>query len=221
MNSKIVFMALKNKNTREVIIAVIFCIFFLIFLPIAYFFVNNPVALGIKTVQNAIGGSVDVNVKPIKANMTQQQFFTNVSAEAIKTQKNGGPFASITLAQAMLESGTGSSGLTTKANNLFGIKAFSWTGKTIEMMTKEHLQGIDVSILAPFRAYDNWNESIKDHTTFLMQNSTYTKNGVFTSKTYQEQAQALQNAGYATDPNYAKSLVTLIKQYNLDKYDGM
>lgn len=221
MNSRIVFMALKNEKTREIIIAIILSVFFLIFLPIAYFFVNNPVVLGITAVQNAIGGDDAVNIKPLKANMTQQQFFTNVSAGAIETHKNGGPFASITLAQAMLESGTGSSGLTTKANNLFGIKAYSWTGKTIQMMTSEHLQGMDINVSAPFRAYDNWNESIKDHTIFLMQNSTYAEHGVFTSKTYQEQAQSLQNAGYATDPNYARSLVTLIKQYNLDRYDGM
>ena len=221
MNLRLLYMALKNEKTRNIIIAITLSVFFLIFIPIAYFFVNNPVVLGITAVQNVIGGSNDVNVKPLKANMTQQEFFTNVSAGAIETHKKGGIFASITLAQAMLESGTGSSGLTTKANNLFGIKAYSWTGKTIQMTTKEYLQGMEVSILAPFRAYDNWNQSIEDHTNFLMQNSTYVEHGVFTSKTYQEQAQALQSAGYATDPNYAKSLITLIKQYNLDKYDGV
>ena len=221
MNPRMIFMVLKNDNTREIIIAIIVSVFFLIFIPISYFFVNNPVVLGITAVQNAIGGGDNVNVKSIKANMTQQQFFTSVSAGAIETHKKSGVFASITLAQAMLESETGSSGLTTKANNLFGIKAYGWTGKTVQMMTKEYLQGLDVSILAPFRAYDSWNESIDDHANFLTQNSTYTQNGVFTSKTYQEQAQALQNAGYATDKNYAKLLVTLIKEYNLNKYDAM
>jgi stage II sporulation protein P len=221
MNPRIMFMTLKNENIREIIIAIIFSVFFLIFIPISYFFINNPLVLGITSAKNIIGSVDNINVKPIKANMTQQQFFKSVSAQAIVTHKRSGVFASITLAQAMLESGTGSSGLTRKANNLFGIKAFAWTGKTVQMMTTEYLQGMDVSILAPFRAYDNWNESIDDHTNFLMQNSTYTENGVFTSKTYQEQAQALQNAGYATDPNYAKLLVTLIKEYNLDKYDVM
>ena len=220
MNPRIIFMALKNEKTREITIAIIVSIFFFIFIPISYFFINNPLVLGITVVKNVIGGD-NVNVQSIKANMTQQQFFKSISAEAIITHKKSGVFASITLAQAMLESGTGSSGLTTKANNLFGIKAFNWTGKTIQMVTTEYLQGMDVSILAPFRAYDNWNESIDDHSNFLMQNSTYAESGVFTSKTYQDQAQALQNAGYATDPNYAKSLVTLIKEYNLNKYDAM
>ncbi|HEY8889330.1 MAG TPA: glycoside hydrolase family 73 protein [Clostridium sp.] len=219
MNSRIIyiiFKGLKNEKTRGVIISISLSFFFLIFIPIAYFYINNPVVLGITAVKNAIDGS---NVQLIKANMTQQQFFNNVSGGAIKTYKKDGIFASITLAQAMLESGTGSSGLTSKANNLFGVKAYDWTGKTVQMMTKEHVQGIDIYVLAPFRAYDNWNDSIEDHADFLIQNSTYTQNGVFTSKTYAEQAQALQNAGYATDPNYAISLVILIKQYNLDKYD--
>ena len=212
-----IFKALKNEKTRGIIIAIILSIFFLIFIPIMYFFENNPVALGVTAAKDGNYGNVDV--RSIKPNISQQQFFNNISSVAIKTYKKNGIFASITLAQAMLESGTGSSSLTVKANNLFGVKAYNWIGKTIQMMTKEHVQGIDVYVVAAFRAYENWNESIEDHANFLMQNGTYTEHGVFTSETYQEQAQALQNAGYATDPNYARTLVILIKQYNLDKYD--
>jgi len=221
MNPRIIytiFKSLKNEKTRDIIIAISLSFFFLIFIPIAYFFENDPVTLGITAVKNGIHGNL--NITPRKPNLSQQQFFNNISVGAIQTYKKNGIFASITLAQAMLESGTGSSGLTSKANNLFGIKAYNWTGKTVQMITKENVQGIEVYVLAPFRAYDNWNESIQDHADFLMQNSTYTENGVFTSKTYVEQAQALQNAGYATDPNYANTLIILIKQYNLDKYDG-
>lgn len=219
MNPRIIytiFKALKNEKTRNLIITICLSLFFLIFIPIAYFYINNPIVLGIEGIKNVVG---DVNVTAKKTNITQQQFFKNVSVGAMETYKKDGIFASITLAQAMIESGTGSSGLTSKANNLFGIKAYNWTGKTIDMMTKEHVQGIDIYILAPFRAYDNWNESIQDHADFLMQNRIYTEHGVFTSRTYEEQAQALQNAGYATDPNYATSLVILIKQYSLYKYD--
>ena len=121
----------------------------------------------------------------------------------------------------MFESGIGSSVLTIKSNNLFGIKDYGWTGKIIQIRTEEYLHGGYINILAPFRVYVNWNESIEDHANFLIQNSTYKNHGVFISKTYQEQAQALQNAGYATDPNYAKSLVTLIKEYSLNKYDAI
>ena len=220
MNPRIifaVFKALKNEKTRGIIIVISLSIFFLIFIPIVYFLENDPVSLGITAVKNSIGNYL--NVQPIKPNISQQEFFNNISAGAIETYKENGIFASITLAQALLESGTGSSGLTLKANNLFGVKSYNWTGNTIQMMTKEHVQGIDIYVLAAFRAYDDWNESIKDHANFLVHNRTYTEHGVFTAVTYEEQAQALQNAGYATDPNYATSLVILIKQYNLDKYD--
>lgn len=215
-----IFKTLKNEKTRNIIIVIILSLFFFIFIPISYFFINNPATLGINAVKNALGSNDNVNVNRVKVNMTEQQFFTTVSTGAIATYKKDGVFASITLAQAMIESGTGSSGLTFKANNLFGIKAYNWTGSTIQMLTKEHVQGIDIEVLAPFRVYQNWNQSIEDHAQFLMQNSTYVQHGVFTAKTYQQQAQALQNAGYATNPNYATLLVTLIKEYNLDKYDS-
>ncbi|MCB2295893.1 glucosaminidase domain-containing protein [Clostridium algoriphilum] len=219
MNPRIayrIFKALSDEKTRGRIVTIGVALFFLVFIPIAYFYVNNPVTLGINEVKNVVG---NVNVKSVKANLTEEQFFKNVSVGAMESYKKDGIFASITLAQAKLESGTGSSGLTTKANNLFGIKAYNWLGNTIQMMTKENAQGIIIEVLAPFRAYNNWDESIQDHTSFLLQNARYSQYGVFTSKTYAEQAQALQNAGYATDSNYARLLVTTIKQYGLDKYD--
>jgi|GEM_PF-1643187 len=220
MNPRIIyaiFKALKDEKTRGVIITIILSFFFLIFIPIVYFLENDPVSLGITAVKNGIGDYV--NVQPIEPNISQQEFFNNISAGAIETYKTNGIFASITLAQALLESGTGSSGLTLKANNLFGVKSYNWTGNTIQMMTKEHVQGIDIYVLAAFRAYNNWNESVIDHANFLINNARYKEHGVFTAGTYEEQAQALQDAGYATDPNYARSLVILIKQYSLDKYD--
>ena len=207
MNPKIayqIFKALRDKETREKIIIISVAFFFFIFIPIAYLYENNPVALGIKAVKNVTGAIEDFDVKSIKANFTEEEFFKNVSGGAMKGYKNNGIFASITLAQAKLESGTGGSGLTSKANNLFGIKAYNWAGKSVGMNTKEQVQGITITVLAPFRAYNNWEESIQDHTNFLTQNKRYAEYGVFTAKTYSEQAQALQNAGYATDSNYAR-----------------
>lgn len=208
-----VYKTLSDKKTRERIITIIVALFFFLFIPIAYFVINNPVALGMK----AIFG--DINVKPIKANLSQAQFFKKVSVGAMEGYKNSNIFASVTMAQAMLESGTGSSGLTTSANNLFGIKAYNWVGKTTTMMTNEQIQGVVITISAPFRAYNSWEESIQDHTNFLTSNKRYAQFGVLTAKTYSQQAQALQSAGYATDANYAKLLVTIIKEYNLNKYD--
>lgn len=211
-----VYKVLSDKKTRERIITITVALFFFLFIPIAYFVINNPVALGMKAIQNVIGSIGDINLKP---NFTEKEFFKKVSVGAMKGYKSSNVFASITMAQAMLESGTGSSSLTTSANNLFGIKAYNWAGKTTTMMTNEQTQGVVITISAPFRAYNSWEESIQDHTSFLTSNKRYAQFGVLTAKTYSQQAQALQNAGYATDVNYAKSLVTIIKEYNLNKYD--
>ena len=89
------------------------------------------------------------------------------------------------------------------------------------MQTEEHNDGTNVVTMGTFRSYNNWGESIEDHTNFLLENSTYKRHGVFKATNYTDQAKALQASGYATDPNYAKELVTLIKEYNLDKYDNV
>lgn len=148
------------------------------------------------------------------------EFINKVKNGAIETYKEYGVYPSISIAQAILESGYGGSGLTDKANNLFGIKADSgWNGAYVTMETSEYYGGIRVTVLAKFRAYNSWDESIEDHGLFLKENSRYTNNGVFSAKSYIEQAFALKKAGYATGPEYAYSLINIIQQYNLSEYD--
>lgn len=155
------------------------------------------------------------------AKITSQEFIDKVSPEAIVTYKKDKVFPSITIAQSILESGWGKTKLSTKANNLFGIKADSgWKGPYVTMETTEYTPaGQKIEIEANFRAYSNWQGSIDDHGEFLVVNSVYKDNGVFTAKDYIEQAYALKKAGYATDPNYAVSLIELINKYGLTKYD--
>lgn len=164
------------------------------------------------------GGSGNITVPPITANT--QQFIDAIKDGAQKTYKEYGVFSSISLAQGILESGSGSSSLSRKYNNLFGIKADrSWTGQTVSLPTKETYGGVTVTITAAFRVYNNWADSIEDHGKFLKENSTYSEHGVFTANDYVGQANALQAAGYATDPNYAAQLIGIIKEYKLDQYD--
>ena len=153
--------------------------------------------------------------------LNDEQFIATVAPAAQDTYKKDKIFPSVTLAQAMLESGEGTSSLTKQANNLFGIKAFSWPGKTINMPTRENYNGKNVVIMGKFRAYNNWGESIEDHGNFLVSNSIYAKHGVFSATNYATQARALQSAGYATDPNYANELIGLIEEYGLNKYDNV
>lgn len=151
---------------------------------------------------------------------TQQAFIDAVAPIAQETYKEYGVFPSITLAQAILESAWGKSGLSIQANNLFGIKADpSWQGEILELPTQEHVNGGIITIIARWRVYETWQGSIKDHGQFLKENSRYTEAGVFNSKSYIEQANTLQMAGYATDPSYAILLCNLIESYGLQKYD--
>lgn len=135
---------------------------------------------------------------------------------AIATQQQYGVPASITLGQIMLESGGkyegGLSTLAYKYNNLFGMtKGSSWSGETIYMTNSNGTDG------QTYRVYSSVTESIIDHGKVLT-NDRYTK---YTSNAsnYEEYAKGIQQGGYATDPNYANKLISVIKSNNLDRYD--
>lgn len=123
---------------------------------------------------------------------------------------------SITVAQAILESGWGSSTLSTKAHNLFGIKG-SYNGNSVIMSTAEYINGSYVYVNASFRAYANNNESVEDHGAFLNENSRYSN--LLGDTSYTSVAYKLKADGYATAPTYATSLINLIQTYGLDRLD--
>lgn len=153
------------------------------------------------------------------SDISNSDFLKQIKDGAIKTQKEYGVYASISIAQAIIESGWGKSMLAEKYNNLFGIKAYNWSGPSAMMPTSEDENGTHIKITAPFRVYSSWADSIEDHGKFLVQNSVYKNAGVFSSKDYIEQAFALKKAGYATESNYAIMLINCINQYNLNQYD--
>lgn len=126
-----------------------------------------------------------------------------------------GVFASITMAQAMIESGWACKDI---ENNLFGIKCNGYsTCKTVT--THEEVNGKTITIDAPFRTYSSIGSSINDHSKFLLDNKMYTSAGVFSASNYKEQAYALKKAGYATSSSYANTLINQIEAYHLDRYD--
>lgn len=149
----------------------------------------------------------------------EKEFVDKVSAGAIKSWEKYHVLPSITIAQAILESGWGKSGLAKNGNNLFGIKAFSsWTGPYVEMATKEYdSSGAAYFIIAKFRAYNCWDDSVEDHSKILLQSNFA---GVIAANDYKEAAQALSRGGYATDPNYPELITSIIEQYNLNQYDN-
>ncbi len=126
--------------------------------------------------------------------------------------------ASVTIAQAILESAWGSSGLTRDAFNLFGIKADkSWHGNVIMKSTAEYVDGKKITVQAQFRRYDSLSESISDHALFLKQNKRYAS--AFICENGCDFANEMAKNGYATDPKYSELLISIITQHNLTKYD--
>lgn len=149
----------------------------------------------------------------------EKEFVNKISIKAIEAYKKYHILPSITIAQAIIESGWGKSGLTKKANNLFGIKAFSdWKGGYVDMLTTEYDDSnVAYKTIQRFRAYSSWDESIDDHSTILMQNNF---SAVRSAKNYVEAAKALKAGGYALDPNYDTTIIQYIREYSLDKYDN-
>lgn len=146
--------------------------------------------------------------------MDKQTFINLIKEGAIQGLKQYKIFASVTIAQAVLESGWGQFA---RGNNLFGIKWSEGCGYPSQNLpTKEVINGVFQNVNALFRAYSNYAASILDHAK-LLTTSRYV--AVVNAKDYKEACQALQNCGYATDPNYAKLLIQIIEQNNLQQYD--
>lgn len=165
----------------------------------------------------AYGGNTQAS---IFMNMTTEEYIQTMGPIAQADYSRTGIFASVTLAQSIIESGWGKSGLTQKANNMFGIKCSSnWNGQCINMDTGEYGSGGYYVTNSAFRKYDSIEASVSDHSLFFTENSRYGEAGVLTAMDYATQIRAIHKAGYATAPDYSSSIINTIKTYGLDKWD--
>ena len=154
----------------------------------------------------------------------QSHFLSAIKQGAMDGAKEG-VLPSITAAQAILESGWGSSELAKAPNNnLFGIKdSEDWNGEIVTVPTQEYVNGDYIKINAAFRKYTSWNDSVVDHAKFFT-STEWRKNNyrkVVNETDYRIAAQELKNAGYATDPSYAGKLISLIEAYKLYEWDAV
>lgn len=156
-----------------------------------------------------------------RAQQNKQVFISEIAPEAQAMDREYHVPASVTIAQAILESNWGTSELSSRYHNLFGIKG---TGPNSQSLaTKEYVNGRWIVTTGQFKVYDTWNDSIKDHTQLMLNGTSSNHNnyyGVTHASNYKDAAIALQRAGYATDPNYASKLINIIQNYNLAKYDN-
>ena len=151
---------------------------------------------------------------------TRQQFIDKLAPLAIEDMRKTGVPASLTIAQAILESGDGNSTLAQQANNLFGMKGKGTAG-SIRLPTKEYRNGEWITIHTDFRKYNNWAESVADHSNLFINGVSWNRNlyrGVIGADGITA-AREVAKAGYATDPDYAQKLINLIMEHQLIKHD--
>ena len=150
--------------------------------------------------------------------MTDSEFFNIIKPMVIADMEYSGILASLTAAQAFLESNHGDSKLSQSPNNnLFGMKG-EFQGSYVLMNTKEFVNGAYHVVKAKFRKYPSWYESITDHSDLFNRMSRY-KN-LRGLKDYKLACQYVQQDGYATSPVYASSLIRIIEKYKLYEWDG-
>jgi Mannosyl-glycoprotein endo-beta-N-acetylglucosaminidase len=147
----------------------------------------------------------------------QQAFISMVAPGAIAAQHRYGIPASVTIAQAIDESGWGQSELATADHNLFGIKGTGPAGRDMQP-TQEYQNGAWVTRTAAFRVYHNVAESIEDHSRLLATAPAYRH--AMADRHMPDAFAAALTGVYATDPDYGSKLIALMQLYNLYRYDS-
>ncbi|MCA8275088.1 flagellar assembly peptidoglycan hydrolase FlgJ [Burkholderia sp. AU30280] len=143
-------------------------------------------------------------------------FVDRLAGPAQAASASTGIPARFIVGQAALESGWGKreirAGDGSTSYNVFGIKATKgWTGRTVSALTTEYVNGAPRRVVAKFRAYDSYEHAMTDYANLLKNNPRYA--GVLSaSRSVEGFAHGMQKAGYATDPNYAKKLISIMQQ---------
>ena len=143
-----------------------------------------------------------------------EEFINKMWGYAQSAAEKLGVNPKVLLAQSALETGWGKHVISTRSgqssHNLFGIKAsHGWQGKTVVVPTVEYENGVAVKRSAKFRAYENFQESFNDYVQFLKQNPRY-QTALSQVDSNEGFIKGLQKAGYATDPAYAKKIMSIL-----------
>ncbi|MBP9929097.1 MAG: flagellar assembly peptidoglycan hydrolase FlgJ, partial [Rhodoferax sp.] len=146
----------------------------------------------------------------VRTTASQADFVQRHTQAAQRVEQASGIPSAFMLGQAGHETGWGRSEITmadgTPSFNLFGIKATGgWTGKVAEITTTEYVNGAAQKVVAKFRAYDSYEDSMRDYARMITQSPRYAQASQQTASAH-AYATGLQKAGYATDPEYASKL---------------
>lgn len=151
--------------------------------------------------------------------MTKEDFINLLGPLAQAEMVQSKILASLTIAQACLESNFGMSELSQNSKNLFGIKGIGPAGSDTYPTTEYDEKGNPFTIQVVFRRYNTWEESITDHSGLFQRLDRYSN--LIGEEDYKAACQKAYDDGYATDPGYPNSLIRLIEQYELWRWDYM
>ena len=165
--------------------------------------------------------------------LTAEQAAEKIGALCKTDMEKSGILASVSAAQFILESGYGKSELAQNANNCFGMKTSlsgnswsgsTWDGKSVytKQTQEEYTAGTKTTITADFRKYDSVEDSVADHSAYLlgaMNGSKKRYAGLAGETDYKKAVQIIKDGGYATSSTYVSSICSLIEKYKLTQYD--
>lgn len=165
--------------------------------------------------------------------MESAEVVTKVATLFTANQKQSGILASVSMAQFILESGYGKSELAQNANNCFGMKSSlsgnswagsAWDGHSVYTMQtgEQNTDGSYVTVTADFRKYGSIEDSIADHSAYLlgaMNGSKKRYEGLAGCTDYKKAVQIIKDGGYATSLDYVQNLCQVIEQWNLTQFD--
>jgi|GEM_PF-256586 len=185
-------------------------------------------AVGAAAVLSSISASTVLpsftnEARAFEVGMSRAQYIEHLASYAVPIARQNGLWASVMIAQALLESNFGNSGLSSSPHhNLFGIKG-AFQGRSVTMPTKEFLNGEWVTVNAAFRSYPSFAESFQDYAN-VIRNTSFGAGPFYigawksNSRSFEDATAWLQGR-YATDPNYAASLNNMIRMHNLTRFD--
>lgn len=154
--------------------------------------------------------------------VSETAFIEQIGEYAQNNYENSGVLPSVVIAQAILESDFGKSELASTYNNLYGYKAHG-DELAVSLPTLEYMNGVWIEVNEPFKVYDSWEASVRDHGNLMMNGTVWNPElyqAVINAADYTEATFALQTAGYATDPSYSQKLNTIIITHQLESFDS-
>lgn len=152
------------------------------------------------------------------ADYTAETFLEKIKPYVLQDMQTSGILASLTASQAFIESNRGNSKLSQAPNNnLFGMKG-SYNGESVNMWTTEYYNGVQQRVLAAFRRYPSWAESIADHSALFNRLKRY--ENLRGLRDYKLACKYVQQDGYATSPSYCQTLLGVCDRYKLYLWDA-